>query len=486
MKTKCKLIGFFAFVAVITFLIVACRGGDRRSYDPESDFEARPVDGGRGVVITQYVGSKWEVSIPPQIQNLPVIAIGNGAFREKNLISVIIPNSVITIGDDAFANNQLTSITIPNSVKAIGDRAYNLNQITSITIGANVDMGVFWAQQMQGAVRRVNESFGDGFPNFYYYNDEEAGTYTFSNGSWSISASSTRDRTPRAVDAFDGIPIAEDALDAETSYAFGMWTISIMNANGHVGLSYDYNAFVRGFKDFNEPWGTRLTIGQADELIRAFSTIAGTPRAEDALDANTSYAFGMLMANQVMMKVQVSLSYDYYAFLRGFRDFNEAQETRLTPDRAMELINSAVMRLQAQGDERMWLEGEQNCEEGEAYTAQNRAKGGVNTTASGLQYEVISQGSGRRPGPDDVVRVHYEGTLINGIVFDSSYSRGAPAEFPLNAVITGWTEGLQLMNEGSTYRFVIPSDLAYGPNGAGSIPPGATLIFKVELLSIVR
>jgi FKBP-type peptidyl-prolyl cis-trans isomerase len=99
---------------------------------------------------------------------------------------------------------------------------------------------------------------------------------------------------------------------------------------------------------------------------------------------------------------------------------------------------------------------------------------------------VITEGTGAKPGAGDTVRVHYEGTLLDGTVFDSSYTRGEPVEFPLSGVISGWTEGLQLMTEGSTYRFFIPSDLAYGSQGAGSsIPPNSALIFKVELLSVV-
>ena len=205
----------------------------------------------------------------------------------------------------------------------------------------------------------------------------------------------------------------------------------------------------------------------------------------DALDADTSYAFGMLMASSLTGMGLMDLSFDYEAFTKGFRDFNEAQETRLTPDRAMELINIAVMRLQSQQDEQMWFEGERNREQGEAYMAENGTRSGVNTTASGLQYEVITQGSGRSPGPGDNVRVHYEGSLIDGTVFDSSYRRGEPIEFNLGMVIPGWTEGLQLMNEGSTCRFVIPPELAYGPGGTGTIPPFSTLIFRVELIAIV-
>lgn len=124
-------------------------------------------------------------------------------------------------------------------------------------------------------------------------------------------------------------------------------------------------------------------------------------------------------------------------------------------------------------------------EEGEKFLAENAKREGVKTTASGLQYEVLEATLGQKPKATDTVRVHYEGTLIDGTVFDSSYKRGESIAFPLNGVIKGWTEGLQLMSVGSKYKFFIPYQLAYGERGAGaSIPPYAALIFTVELLGI--
>jgi len=115
----------------------------------------------------------------------------------------------------------------------------------------------------------------------------------------------------------------------------------------------------------------------------------------------------------------------------------------------------------------------------------NEKKAGVQTTLSGLQYRVLRKGVGRKPGASDVVEVHYKGTLITGKIFDSSYDRGQSISFPLNRVIAGWTEGLQLMKEGAKYELVIPANLGYGAKGAGrSIPPNATLIFEVELLKV--
>ncbi|WP_432648883.1 FKBP-type peptidyl-prolyl cis-trans isomerase [Methylomarinum roseum] len=127
----------------------------------------------------------------------------------------------------------------------------------------------------------------------------------------------------------------------------------------------------------------------------------------------------------------------------------------------------------------------ENKAAGEAFLAENGKKDDVITTVSGLQYEIIEQGEGASPAASDNVTVHYKGTTIDGNVFDSSYDRGAPATFPLNRVIAGWTEGLQLMKEGAKFRFYIPAELAYGERGAGrEIGPNSTLIFDVELIKV--
>lgn len=128
---------------------------------------------------------------------------------------------------------------------------------------------------------------------------------------------------------------------------------------------------------------------------------------------------------------------------------------------------------------------ETELEKGEAFLKENAKKEGVKTTASGLQYQVLKEGDGKAPKATDVVKVHYKGTLLDGKEFDSSYKGGQPIEFPLNRVIPGWTEGVQLMKEGAKYKFFIPAKLAYGERGAGGvIPPNATLIFEVELLEV--
>ncbi|MDR2618592.1 MAG: FKBP-type peptidyl-prolyl cis-trans isomerase [Treponema sp.] len=222
-----------------------------------------------------------------------------------------------------------------------------------------------------------------------------------------------------------------------------------------------------------------VLFGGCKEKNNASSGDAGM-----TMDKDTSYAIGMYLASQFSIP---SVHYDYKSFMDGFRDFTEAEETRFSMEDAIAKIQTAFDQLSAQEDEKNQALGAQNQEEGAAFLEENGRKPGIVTTSSGLQYEVISEGSGVKPAATDTVRVNYEGTLLDGTVFDSSYTRGEPVEFALYGVIPGWTEGLQLMSEGSSYRFFIPADLAYGTQGAGNaVPPNATLIFKVELLSVVR
>ena len=199
--------------------------------------------------------------------------------------------------------------------------------------------------------------------------------------------------------------------------------------------------------------------------------------AEDALDSDTSYAFGMLIGLEYNFD---GLDVDYDALTSGFRDATSKKKTRYTRDEAMSKFDNAIAAIMAR-------KAEKNKTEGEAFLAKNKERDGVVTTDSGLQYEVLTRGNGAKPAASNTVRVHYEGTLIDGTVFDSSYEAGKPIEFHLDRVIPGWIEGVQLMNVGSTYRFVIPSELAYGQEGmGGAIPPNATLSFKIELLAIVK
>ncbi len=195
-----------------------------------------------------------------------------------------------------------------------------------------------------------------------------------------------------------------------------------------------------------------------------------------------SYALGMKMgANLHKQNVPV----DPAIFQRGMKDGLAGGKTLLTDEEAQSAIMDVQKEMREKQQAKMKEEGEENKKTGDAFLAQNKSKDGVKTTADGLQYKVITQGTGPTPTANDTVSVNYRGTLINGTEFDSSYKRGQPASFPVSGVIKGWTEALQLMPVGSKYQIFIPSDLAYGERGAGAdIGPNSTLIFEVELLSI--
>ncbi len=193
-----------------------------------------------------------------------------------------------------------------------------------------------------------------------------------------------------------------------------------------------------------------------------------------------SYALGMLIGRQF---AEMGVS-DFSAsdFAQAVSDVLNDKPTALTDQEAQHEISA----LQQQQKAREAEKGKAARQAGETFLQQNAKAEGVKVTPSGLQYLIINEGTGQSPADTDTVRCHYEGRLIDGTVFDSSYRRGAPAEFPLNGVISGWTEGLQLMNEGAKFRFFIPYDLAYGARGAGgTIPPYAALIFDVELLKVL-
>lgn len=189
-----------------------------------------------------------------------------------------------------------------------------------------------------------------------------------------------------------------------------------------------------------------------------------------------SYALGLSMGQNLMSSGVESLNYQDLA--QGIEDVLTKQQPKITYQEAQQVLNSFFQELEAK------VAGAAKAD-GEKFLAENAKREGVKVTASGLQYEILEPSLGQKPKATDTVRVHYEGTLIDGTVFDSSYRRGESITFPLNGVIKGWTEGLQLMSIGSKYKFFIPYQLAYGERGAGqSIPPYAALIFTVELLGI--
>jgi FKBP-type peptidyl-prolyl cis-trans isomerase len=198
----------------------------------------------------------------------------------------------------------------------------------------------------------------------------------------------------------------------------------------------------------------------------------------------TSYAIGMLIALDLS---DYKLEFDYDQFTRGFRAIMEDEETILTMEEAFDVLDAAFQQINARQMEQRRLEGEKNRADGEAFLARNALRPGVEVTPSGLQYELLFEGSGEKPGPDDTVVVHYRGETIDGKVFDSSYEYGEPMSISLDVVIAGWSEGLRMTREGGRVKLYIPPDLAYGENGAGSvIGPNEVIIFEVELLAIVK
>ena len=189
-----------------------------------------------------------------------------------------------------------------------------------------------------------------------------------------------------------------------------------------------------------------------------------------------SYAWGLAMGSQ--LKAMGVKEINSESFKDGVKVAFDGGTPEISTEEAQKLINDYLQELEAKATAAA-------KEAGNKFLEENAKKEDVKVTASGLQYRVIKEGTGAQPTATDEVTVHYTGKLLDGTVFDSSVNRGEPATFPLNRVIPGWTEGVQLMKEGAKYEFYIPSDLAYGPNGVpNAIPPHATLIFEVELINI--
>jgi FKBP-type peptidyl-prolyl cis-trans isomerase len=223
------------------------------------------------------------------------------------------------------------------------------------------------------------------------------------------------------------------------------------------------------------------TFAQTKKPIAKKTTPAKTTTSTAAagLKSNldsVSYAFGSSIGAGLKTTGLSTLNYD--VLLKGLKDAFAGGKLVLDQQQAQLCINNALSNANKS-------KFTANIAEGKTFLEQNKKRTGVQTTASGLQYEVITAGKGIKPIATDSVLVHYKGTLLNGRQFDSSYDRGEPINFTLNQVIKGWTEGVQLMNTGSKYKFYVPYDLAYGERGYGpDIPPYSTLIFEVELLKV--
>ena len=190
-----------------------------------------------------------------------------------------------------------------------------------------------------------------------------------------------------------------------------------------------------------------------------------------------SYAIGLGIGQNLLSMGAQGINVEDFA--QAIADVLNRNETAISHNEAREIVNKYFEELEAKMNA-------ENIEKGKAFLAENAKKEGVITLPSGLQYEVITEGNGKKPSATDKVKCHYEGTLIDGTLFDSSIKRGQPAVFGVNQVIRGWVEALQLMSEGSKWRLFIPSELGYGAQQAGEmIPPHSTLIFEVELIEVL-
>ncbi len=221
---------------------------------------------------------------------------------------------------------------------------------------------------------------------------------------------------------------------------------------------------------------------------------AAKPAAKSSLkteEQKVSYAIGLNIANNLkQMKQQAGFAVDAGLVEQGLKDSMSGATLKMSNEEIATTMQAFSQKMQAKQKEQMAAHeaemkkaGDKNVQDGKAYLEANAKKDGVKVTKSGIQYKVIQEGKGAKPKATDTVTVNYRGTLVDGKEFDSSYKRGEPATFAVNAVIPGWTEVLQLMPEGSKWEVTIPSDLAYGPGGAGGdIGPNSTLVFEIELL----
>jgi len=197
-----------------------------------------------------------------------------------------------------------------------------------------------------------------------------------------------------------------------------------------------------------------------------------------------SYAIGVEIGRSLD---PISADLDFKALKHGMNDVQAKKELAFTDEELEKIKMTVAQTLMEKQQQKRTADGEAALKKGEEFLAANAKKDNIVTTESGLQYEVLTEGSGASPAATDIVTVHYKGTLINGETFDSSYDRGQPIQFPLDRVIPGWTEGVQLMKTGAKHRLFIPATLAYGEMGSGEkIGPNETLIFEVELLDVTK
>ncbi|PRY71097.1 FKBP-type peptidyl-prolyl cis-trans isomerase [Halomonas ventosae] len=224
---------------------------------------------------------------------------------------------------------------------------------------------------------------------------------------------------------------------------------------------------------------TLLTSASLATLLAAAPlALAAAPETDDE---KLGYSLGVTLGQSIQQDVE---DLDIDAFTQAIRDVFDGGELEMSDEEMAEALTTFQQEAMAAREAEAEQRAAANRAEGEAYLEENAEQDGVTVTDSGLQYRELESGDGATPGADDTVEVHYEGTLIDGTVFDSSYERGEPVSFQVGQVIEGWQEALQLMSVGDTWEVVIPSDLAYGAQGQGPIGPHETLIFKVELLDV--
>jgi FKBP-type peptidyl-prolyl cis-trans isomerase FkpA len=229
-----------------------------------------------------------------------------------------------------------------------------------------------------------------------------------------------------------------------------------------------------------------FTVG-CSEKKEEIAVAVEVPAAFENSQEKAAYAIGASFASYVNTtlekQAEFGLTLDKEIILKGISD-QLRDKSQMTEEEMIETLKAYDTEVKAAAEKAQIEKVAKSAEQAKTFLAENAKAEGVTVTESGLQYSVMTKADGPKPTAEDTVSVHYVGTLVDGTEFDSSVKRGQPATFPLNRVIPGWTEGVQLMSVGEKYKFVIPSELAYGEQGAGSIPPGSTLIFEVELLEI--
>lgn len=231
-----------------------------------------------------------------------------------------------------------------------------------------------------------------------------------------------------------------------------------------------------------------MTVGGtafAQDKAAAVAAPSANKAAIDAKFKSEKEKFGYLVGSQIGQNLgQIKDEVDINTLIATLQNSLKGAKPLLTEPEMQEVKQEFMQKLQAKQTAKMAEDAKKNQAEGDAFLAKNKTKPGVKETASGLQYEVVKTGTGPKPKATDIVKVEYVGTKVNGTKFDASADHGGPATFPLNGVIPGWTEGVQLMPVGSEYKFFVPAKLAYGEGGPGPIGPNATLIFDVTLVSI--